>query len=162
MLRSVMAILLAFLMLSACAPQIPGEPVSKAEYDQLKPGMTYDEIVTVIGGHPHDPAVGRRPVASTTAILHAPAEFGGAVSFIMMDGKLREPMHIPPTQDPPGVMMILISVIPMLFGVIATAIFYYKRMWPDPERKQVRLWKRLSIGSWVIGLTLFITGLAIS
>ena len=156
MIRHITIMMAALCILSACAPTTPGEPISKEEYNQLKPGMTYGEVVKTIGGEPHDPAIGKRPVASTLASLHAPAEFGGSVSLIMMDGKLKEAVHTPPTDGPLVAPTFFGSILTLLFAVFSTFYYFYKKNWPDAEGKQPKLWKRIAILSWIVGTALFV------
>lgn len=156
MIRHIVTAMTALFILGACAPTVAGEPISKEEYDQLKPGMSYEAVVKTIGGEPHDPAVGKRPVASTLAILHAPAEFGGTVNIIMMDGKLKEAMHTPPTDGPLVAPTFFGSIITLLFAVFSTFYYFYKKYWPDAEGRQPKMWKRIAILSWVVGIASFV------
>lgn len=156
MLRNTIIVIVTALMLTACGQRIPGETITKDEYVQLKPGMTYDEVVKTIGGEPHDPTGEKGNGKDGLNILHAEAEFGGAVGLIMMDGKLKEAMHTPPTDGPLVAPTFFGSIITLLFAVFSTFFYFYKKNWPDAERKQPRLWKRIAIASWIVGIALFV------
>ncbi len=156
MIRNIAAMMLALLLLGACAPNIPGETVSREEFDRLKPGMTYDDVVKTIGGEPHDPTGEKGSGRDGLNILHAQPEFGGSIGLIMMDGKLKEAIHTPPTDSPLLAPAFFGSLATLLFAVFSTFFYFYKKNWPDAERKQPKLWKRVAIASWIIGLALFI------
>ena len=154
--KKILSLLFVILMLGACAPTIPGETVSQEEFDRLKTGMTYGEIVATIGGEPHDPTGYKGGSEDRVNILHAQPEFGGSIGLIMRNGKLHQIHHQPPTDGPLVAPSLFGSFFFLCFAVFSTFYYFYKKNWPDAERKQPRLWKRIMIASWIIGVALWI------